>query len=44
MIRYHVDPIIFLINNYGYTIEEEIHKGSYNKIKNWNYAGNEVRY
>lgn len=39
MIRYQVNPIIFLINNYGYTIEEEIHKGPYNQIKNWDYAG-----
>ncbi|WP_444902533.1 thiamine pyrophosphate-binding protein [Microbulbifer sp. SSSA007] len=38
MIRYQVDPIIFLINNGGYTIEVEIHDGPYNKIKNWNYA------
>jgi TPP-dependent 2-oxoacid decarboxylase len=39
MIRYGVKPIIFLINNGGYTIEVEIHDGPYNKIKNWNYAG-----
>jgi TPP-dependent 2-oxoacid decarboxylase len=39
MIRYGVDPIIFLINNGGYTIEVEIHDGPYNTIKNWSYAG-----
>lgn len=39
MIRYKLNPIIFLINNGGYTIEVEIHDGPYNKIKNWNYAG-----
>ncbi|WP_120632906.1 thiamine pyrophosphate-binding protein [Ruegeria sp. EL01] len=39
MIRYNADPIIFLINNGGYTIEVEIHDGPYNTIKNWNYAG-----
>jgi len=39
MIRYHANPIIFIINNFGYTIEEEIHKGPYNRIKNWDYAG-----
>jgi TPP-dependent 2-oxoacid decarboxylase len=39
MIRYGADPIIFLLNNRGYTIEAEIHDGPYNKIKNWNYAG-----
>jgi TPP-dependent 2-oxoacid decarboxylase len=38
MIRYSVNPIIFLINNGGYTIEAEIHDGPYNIIKNWHYA------
>lgn len=38
MIRYGVNPIIFLINNKGYTIEVEIHDGIYNQIKNWRYA------
>jgi pyruvate decarboxylase len=38
MIRYGLKPIIFLINNGGYTIEVEIHDGPYNNIKNWNYA------
>ena len=38
MIRYGVNPIIFLINNRGYTIEVEIHDGPYNTIKNWDYA------
>ncbi len=38
MIRYGAKPIIFLINNGGYTIEVEIHDGPYNTIKNWNYA------
>jgi TPP-dependent 2-oxoacid decarboxylase len=39
MIRYNLRPIIFLINNGGYTIEVEIHDGPYNVIKNWDYAG-----
>uniref|UniRef100_UPI0030EE96F3 thiamine pyrophosphate-dependent enzyme n=1 Tax=Symmachiella dynata TaxID=2527995 RepID=UPI0030EE96F3 len=39
MIRYETNPIIFLINNGGYTIEVEIHDGPYNTIKNWDYAG-----
>lgn len=38
MIRYELNPIIFLINNGGYTIEVEIHDGPYNVIKNWWYA------
>jgi len=39
MIRNELNPIIFLINNGGYTIEVEIHDGPYNNIKNWDYAG-----
>lgn len=39
MIRYQANPIIFLINNRGYTIEVEIHDGPYNNIQNWDYAG-----
>ena len=39
MIRYDTKPLIFLINNGGYTIEVEIHDGPYNNIKNWDYAG-----
>ncbi|MDL5052337.1 thiamine pyrophosphate-dependent enzyme [Oscillatoria laete-virens NRMC-F 0139] len=39
MIRYGANPIIFLLNNRGYTIEVEIHDGPYNVIKNWDYAG-----
>lgn len=39
MIRCNADPIIFLLNNRGYTIEVEIHDGPYNNIKNWDYAG-----
>jgi pyruvate decarboxylase len=39
MIRRNLRPIIFLINNHGYTIEVEIHDGPYNNIKNWDYAG-----
>ncbi|KAJ9156028.1 Pyruvate decarboxylase [Pleurostoma richardsiae] len=38
MVRFGLPIIIVLINNRGYTIEVEIHDGSYNKIKNWNYA------
>ena len=39
MIRYRTNPIVFLINNRGYTIEVEIHDGPYNNVKNWDYAG-----
>ena len=40
--RYDQSPVIFLINNGGYTIEVEIHDGpahnNYNVIKNWDYT------
>ncbi len=39
MIRYGLNPVIFLINNGGYTIEVEIHDGPYNTIQNWDYSG-----
>lgn len=38
LIRYGLKPIIFVMNNGGYTIEVEIHDGPYNVINNWNYA------
>jgi pyruvate decarboxylase len=38
MIRYGLKPIIFVLNNSGYTIEVEIHDGIYNVINSWNYA------
>jgi TPP-dependent 2-oxoacid decarboxylase len=39
MIRYKTNNIIFLVNNHGYVIESEIHEGSYNYFKNWDYQG-----
>jgi len=39
MIRHGTRPIIVLVNNHGYIIEDAIHEGPYNKIKNWDYAG-----
>jgi TPP-dependent 2-oxoacid decarboxylase len=39
MIRHGTRPIIVLVNNHGYIIEDAIHVGPYNKIKNWDYAG-----
>lgn len=38
MVRYGLNPIIFVINNSGYTIEVEIHDGPYNQVQDWNYA------
>ena len=37
MIRYKLNPIIFVINNDGYTIERVLTDGSYNDIHMWNY-------
>ena len=39
MIRHGMRPIIILVNNHGYIIEDAIHQGPYNRIKNWDYAG-----
>jgi indolepyruvate decarboxylase len=37
MIRNHLKPIIFLLNNDGYTIERVITDHSYNDIQPWHY-------
>lgn len=37
MIRQGLNPIIFLINNDGYTIERVIHDGNYNDLHMWQY-------
>jgi len=37
MIRNHLKPVIFLINNDGYTIERVITDRSYNDIQPWHY-------
>ncbi|NJK38575.1 MAG: alpha-keto acid decarboxylase family protein [Oscillatoriales cyanobacterium RM2_1_1] len=37
VIRLGLNPIIFLINNDGYTIERMIHDGAYNNIQPWKY-------
>ena len=37
MIRNHIKPVIFLINNDGYTIERVICDRSYNDIQPWQY-------
>jgi indolepyruvate decarboxylase len=38
MIRYGLDPIIFVINNDGYLVERVIGDGSFNDLQQWNYA------
>jgi indolepyruvate decarboxylase len=37
IIRQGLDPVIFLMNNRGYTVERVIHDGPYNDIQNWKY-------
>ncbi len=37
IIRHNLNPIIFLINNDGYTIERMIHDGAYNDLQPWKY-------
>ena len=32
------NPIIVLLNNAYYVIEEEIHQGPYNRLVSWDYA------
>ncbi|MDP6637135.1 MAG: thiamine pyrophosphate-binding protein [Phycisphaerae bacterium] len=35
--KYGLNPIIFVLNNKGYTTERFIHEGPYNNIHNWAY-------
>ena len=37
MVRYRRSPIIFILNNRGYTAERLIHDGPFNDIQNWCY-------
>ena len=37
MIRHHLRPVIFLLNNDGYTIERVISDHPYNDIQAWKY-------
>ncbi len=37
-VRYHLDPIIIVLNNHGYATERPLLEGGYNDIQNWNYA------
>ena len=41
MIRHDLHPILFVLNNSGYTIERHLHgkTRSYNDIQNWNWTG-----
>lgn len=37
-VRYHVDPIVILLNNHGYGTERPLLEGEYNDIQDWNYS------
>lgn len=37
-VRYHLDPIIIVMNNHGYGTERPLIEGTYNDIQDWNYA------
>lgn len=37
-VRYHLDPIVILLNNHGYGTERPLLEGNYNDIVNWNYS------
>ena len=37
IVRYGLNPVIFVLNNEGYTTERFIHEGPYNDIHNWAY-------
>jgi len=37
-VRYHLDPVVILLNNHGYGTERILLEGSYNDILNWNYT------
>ena len=37
LLRHHLNPVIFVVNNRGYTVERVIHDGPYNDIQNWRY-------
>ena len=38
MMRVGTNPVIFLLDNAEYVIEEQIHPGSYNKLQDWDYC------
>lgn len=37
-VRYHLDPIVILLNNHGYGTERPLLEGTYNDIQDWHYA------
>lgn len=37
-VRYHLDPVVIVLNNHGYGTERPLLEGEYNEIVNWNYT------
>lgn len=37
-VRYHLDPIIILLNNHGYATERPLIEGEFNNILDWKYS------
>lgn len=37
-VRYHLDPIVIVMNNHGYGTERPLLEGTYNDIQDWHYA------
>lgn len=37
-VRYHLDPIVIVLNNHGYGTERVLLEGGYNDIVNWKYS------
>jgi len=37
-VRYHLDPIVIVLNNHGYGTERVLLEGDFNDIVNWNYT------
>ena len=37
MARYGMSPVVFVVNNKGYTAERLIHDGPFNDIPDWHY-------
>lgn len=37
-VRYHLDPIVIVLNNHGYGTERILLEGDYNDLTNWNYT------
>lgn len=37
-VKYHLDPVIIVLNNHGYGTERPLIEGKFNDIHNWNYT------